>query len=88
MSAGQRPPSVLPDISPTRGEIGSFHAPLIPTTVAICEAGVTAISPQVGEMSGRTEGGAKDRYRTGLHSAPLQAPTLTPFRRNLHQQLG
>jgi hypothetical protein len=38
------PPSVLPDISPTRREISS------------CEVGNWLISAPVGEMSGRTEG--------------------------------
>ena len=52
------PPSVLPDISPARGEIGSFHA------VALVADGLRKwrgrlTSPLVGEMSGRTEGGAK-----------------------------
>ncbi|WHO71070.1 cobaltochelatase subunit CobN [Rhizobium sp. BT03] len=49
-------PSVLPDISPTRGEIESGR--WLPQTI---EVGVRAsplpISPLVGEMSGRTEGG-------------------------------
>jgi hypothetical protein len=31
------PPSVLPDISPTRGEIGNFDAPLALATVVIGE---------------------------------------------------
>jgi hypothetical protein len=39
------PPSVLPDISPARGEI---------TRVDLCD---WLISPHAGEMSGRTEGG-------------------------------
>ena len=43
------PPSVLPDISPTRGEIGSFGA------------GDWLISPLVGDMSG-PEGGNVGRY--------------------------
>ncbi|MCF6116419.1 precorrin-3B synthase [Mesorhizobium muleiense] len=56
------PPSVLPDISPTRGEIGSFAAGSLCTTLDIGETGDEgAISPQVGEMSGRTEGGAVER---------------------------
>ncbi|RWD21260.1 MAG: ABC transporter ATP-binding protein [Mesorhizobium sp.] len=56
------PPSVLPDISPKRGEIRPSY-PLSP----ISEAGegespaTLPISPQVGEMSGRTEGGATER---------------------------
>ncbi len=52
------PPSVLPDTSPSRGEIGSFSAgsfPKEPVTGEIADEG--AISPPEGEMSGRTEGG-------------------------------
>ncbi|RWO59165.1 precorrin-3B synthase [Mesorhizobium sp.] len=56
------PPSVLPDISPTRGEIAP-RSPLSP--IAKDAKGEPAaklpISPQVGEMSGRTEGGAVER---------------------------
>ncbi len=44
------PPSVLPDISPTRGEIGRQRRRW------------RAISPRVGEMSGRTEGGNVEHY--------------------------
>ncbi|TIP83791.1 MAG: hypothetical protein E5X63_20310 [Mesorhizobium sp.] len=59
-----RPPSVLPDISPSRGEIA------LPILLSPIAAGVEAevgereptvelpISPLEGEMSGRTEGGA------------------------------
>uniref|UniRef100_UPI00177F74D2 precorrin-3B synthase n=1 Tax=Mesorhizobium mediterraneum TaxID=43617 RepID=UPI00177F74D2 len=51
------PPSVLPDISPTWGEIGSFAGGSPSAPLAIGESGDEgAISPQVGEMSGRTEG--------------------------------
>ncbi|MBY5640412.1 cobaltochelatase subunit CobN [Rhizobium leguminosarum] len=59
------PPSVLPDISPTRGEIGKLHG--LPTKEPFEGAAPSAldmerdlsslISPFVGEMSGRTEGG-------------------------------
>ncbi|WP_192180572.1 ABC transporter ATP-binding protein [Mesorhizobium amorphae] len=56
------PPSVLPDISPARGEIGSFTAGPFPPTLAIGESGnESAISPLAGEMSGRTEGGVTER---------------------------
>ncbi|WP_192180953.1 precorrin-3B synthase [Mesorhizobium amorphae] len=61
------PPSVLPDISPARGEIGSSAAgaPLSTENDATFVIGETtddkAISPLAGEMSGRTEGGAKER---------------------------
>ncbi|MCA0033062.1 cobaltochelatase subunit CobN, partial [Mesorhizobium sp. B263B2A] len=63
----EAPPSVLPDISPARGEIGSFNAGATLATLEIGEdkdEGV--ISPLAGEMSGRTEGG-------------VQAPTSTHF---------
>jgi hypothetical protein len=45
MSSFFAPHSGLPAISPTRGEISSFNL------------GDYPISPPVGEMSGRTEGG-------------------------------
>src|SRR5262245_39460213 len=62
--------SVLPDISPARGEIGWPLCGLI-----ICggeewrKPGWQPISPLAGEMSGRTEGGAKER----------QLPTLATW---------
>ena len=71
------PPSVLPDISTTGGEIGSSgtSAPSprrVTATLAIGESGNdSAISPLVGEMSGRTEEGAKERRPIGLF--PLAA---------------
>ncbi len=50
------PPSVLPDISPTRGEIDS-----LPASVQNVDLGTSGqaqpISPLVGEMPGRAEGG-------------------------------
>ncbi|MER8572702.1 ABC transporter ATP-binding protein [Mesorhizobium sp. M1338] len=56
------PPSVLPDISPARGEIGSFADSSPSAPLAIGEGrDEGAISPLAGEMSGRTEGGTKDR---------------------------
>ncbi|MBZ9743324.1 MULTISPECIES: precorrin-3B synthase [unclassified Mesorhizobium] len=55
----EAPPSVLPDISPSRGEIGSFDAGFSLATPEIGETvGDHVISPLEGEMSGRTEGGA------------------------------
>ncbi|NKM29423.1 cobaltochelatase subunit CobN, partial [Rhizobium laguerreae] len=59
------PPSVLPDISPTRGEIGkSLRLPKKETLEAAALSSEemerdlsSLISPLVGEMSGRTEGG-------------------------------
>ncbi|RWM04057.1 precorrin-3B synthase [Mesorhizobium sp.] len=56
------PPSVLPDISPARGEIGSSAHGSFLASLAISEGrNERAISPLAGEMSGRTEGGAQER---------------------------
>ncbi|MER8567253.1 ABC transporter ATP-binding protein [Mesorhizobium sp. M0924] len=56
------PPSVLPDISPARGEISSFADGFPSATFVVGEGGdERAISPLAGEMSGRTEGGAVER---------------------------
>ncbi|MBY3234126.1 cobaltochelatase subunit CobN [Rhizobium laguerreae] len=66
LSAGlEIPPPVLPDISPTRGEIGkSLRLPKKETLEAAALSSEemerdlsSLISPLVGEMSGRTEGG-------------------------------
>ncbi|WP_136620199.1 MULTISPECIES: precorrin-3B synthase [Mesorhizobium] len=69
------PPSVLPDISPTRGEIAHSRSP---SPISTAAEGVPApelpISPLVGEMSGRTEGGAS-RKPIGLF--PLAGDTFT-----------
>ncbi|BAV46069.1 precorrin-3B synthase [Mesorhizobium sp. 113-1-2] len=55
----EAPLSVLPDISPSRGEIGSPAASSLLTTLEIGESREdSVISPPEGEMSGRTEGGA------------------------------
>ncbi|RUU20194.1 hypothetical protein EN883_11220 [Mesorhizobium sp. M7A.F.Ca.AU.002.06.1.1] len=53
------PPSVLPDISPSKG--GDWPLPGLPLICNAAEVGETPkllISPLEGEMSGRTEGGA------------------------------
>ncbi|TGQ43979.1 hypothetical protein EN859_009515 [Mesorhizobium sp. M00.F.Ca.ET.216.01.1.1] len=69
------PPSVLPDISPTKGEIAPSSLLSLLTTVAKGELSAKLpISPLVGEMSGRTEGGAKElslSYRNPDHSHEL-----------------
>ncbi|RWM17950.1 MAG: ABC transporter ATP-binding protein [Mesorhizobium sp.] len=66
------PPSVLPDISPTRGEIGSLAANSSSATLEIGEGGDEgAISPQVGEMSGRTEGGATERRPSAIATSHM-----------------
>ncbi|WP_245470582.1 cobaltochelatase subunit CobN, partial [Mesorhizobium sp. M2C.T.Ca.TU.002.02.1.1] len=72
----EAPLSVLPDISPSRGEIGSSAAssPLASPKIGESQAqGI--ISPLEGEMSGRTERGATERL-------PLKAaaPPHFPFR--------
>ncbi|MBT1156131.1 precorrin-3B synthase [Aminobacter anthyllidis] len=70
------PPSVLPDISPPRGEIGSLAISACLATLAMGEGtDEVVISPLAGEMSGRTEGGAKDRdLPAASFTAPAQAP--------------
>ncbi|TIS95355.1 MAG: ABC transporter ATP-binding protein [Mesorhizobium sp.] len=56
------PPSVLPDISPARREIGSSAEGSFPATSVIGESrDESAISPLAGEMSGRAEGGVTER---------------------------
>ncbi|WP_224545451.1 precorrin-3B synthase [Mesorhizobium sp. CA16] len=56
------PPSVLPDISPSGGEIGSSRAGSPLSALEIGESrGDKAISPLEGEMSGRTERGVQER---------------------------
>ncbi|RUW60093.1 ABC transporter ATP-binding protein [Mesorhizobium sp. M7A.F.Ca.US.008.03.1.1] len=66
------PPSVLPDISPSRGEIGSSTVGSSPTASVIGESGDEgAISPLEGEMSGRTEGGAVERQPFHRSGVPL-----------------
>ena len=55
-------PSVLPDISPTGGEIGSFAASPGFAAFKIGESQAAGRSPHLsGEMSGRTEGGNVER---------------------------
>ncbi|MES0030968.1 ABC transporter ATP-binding protein [Mesorhizobium sp. M0040] len=62
MFGAKAPPSVLPDISPSKGEIGSSAAGSFPPASVIGEGrDESAISPFEGEMSGRTEGGATER---------------------------
>ncbi|PYG55146.1 precorrin-3B synthase/fused signal recognition particle receptor/diaminohydroxyphosphoribosylaminopyrimidine deaminase/5-amino-6-(5-phosphoribosylamino)uracil reductase [Rhizobium sp. UGM030330-04] len=66
------PPSVLPDISPSRGEIDKQMAPRSLSTggVASCERRLMpqVISPLEGEMSGRTEGGNHHAPRGQTHA--------------------
>jgi hypothetical protein len=65
--AAKIPPSVLPDISPSRGEIDKRMAPIFIAAgrIASCESAFAPqlISPLEGEMSGRTEGGKRHAPR-------------------------
>ncbi|WP_352806656.1 ABC transporter ATP-binding protein [Mesorhizobium sp. M0340] len=62
MFGAKAPPSVLPDISPSRGEIALSSLPSPITEAGRKEpAAELPISPLEGEMSGRTEGGATER---------------------------
>ncbi|MER9879828.1 precorrin-3B synthase [Mesorhizobium sp. M0118] len=71
------PPSVLPDISPSRGEIGNSTAGSPSATLGIGEtSNESAISPLEGEMSGRTEGGAKERQPIGVFDLAAAAIVL------------
>jgi hypothetical protein len=64
------PPSVLPDISPSRGEIRKRSAHRSSwanwrSTIEACLGAATVlhhISPLEGEMSGRTEGGKPNSH--------------------------
>ncbi|WP_287180601.1 ABC transporter ATP-binding protein [Mesorhizobium sp.] len=69
------PPSVLPDISPSRGEI----APSSPRSPISKVAGgdptaKLSISPLEGEMSGRTEGGLTERKPLKSAAKPSHTP--------------
>ncbi|RWO51053.1 MAG: hypothetical protein E5Y10_08330 [Mesorhizobium sp.] len=65
------PRSVLPDISPSRGEIALSSLPS-PNIDAVKEelSAELPISPLEGEMSGRTEGGATERNVDDCHPDP------------------
>ncbi|RWP70214.1 MAG: ABC transporter ATP-binding protein [Mesorhizobium sp.] len=73
--AAKAPPSVLPDISPSRGEI-ALSSP--PSPISKVEGGdPTAklpISPLEGEMSGRTEGGLMERKAQKSVAKPTHNP--------------
>jgi len=88
------PPSVLPDISPTRGEIGKGPALSSPSSdsqvPALTNLGQGAraqpISPLVGEMPGRAEGGTPpadpadiDSRRTVLEAAGVEIVYCNPY---------
>ncbi|TIV48229.1 MAG: ABC transporter ATP-binding protein [Mesorhizobium sp.] len=61
------PPSVLPNISPARGEIGSSTAGPLAATQEIGEGGDDdLISPLAGDMPGRAEGGVTERRLSAI----------------------
>ena len=84
------PPSGLPAISPTRGEIGMTLAPAPTSTVSTAapmedgeKDGASSISPLVGEMPGRAEGGSLPTAQNGDSrpegdSLPTTSPELIP----------
>ncbi|RWM88469.1 MAG: hypothetical protein EOR84_27900 [Mesorhizobium sp.] len=71
------PPSVLPDISPSSGEIKpSLLLSLTFSVARQAPAWQPPIFPLEGEMSGRTEGGWRER---DLHPvAALSGPAVLP----------
>ncbi len=87
------PPSVLPDISSTSGEIGKALAPnsqdgrSSPAAENVVQgAGLQPISPLVEEMSGRTEGGNTptdpadmDARRAALEAAGVEILYCNPY---------
>ncbi|AGS21356.1 bifunctional diaminohydroxyphosphoribosylaminopyrimidine deaminase/5-amino-6-(5-phosphoribosylamino)uracil reductase RibD [Rhizobium etli] len=87
------PPSVLPGISPTRGEIGkrrdpNFQGSGSPFATEDVGQGATSqpISPPVGEMPGRAEGGASsidatdaDARRVALEVAGVEIVYCNPY---------
>jgi diaminohydroxyphosphoribosylaminopyrimidine deaminase / 5-amino-6-(5-phosphoribosylamino)uracil reductase len=87
------PPSVLPHISPTNGEIGKALAPnsqddrSSPAAENVVQgASLQPISPLVGEMSGRIEGGntptdptEMDSRRAALEAAGVEILYCNPY---------
>jgi len=57
----EAPPSALPGISPSRGEISSSNLSLAFKYRRLAKAMPQPISPLEGEMAGRPEGGVKER---------------------------
>jgi CO/xanthine dehydrogenase Mo-binding subunit/aerobic-type carbon monoxide dehydrogenase small subunit (CoxS/CutS family) len=69
----EAPPSVLPDISPSRGEIElAASADVSSATMMFGRSkGEGVISPLEGEMSGRTEGGVREQWCSNVRTDPL-----------------
>ncbi|RUX07363.1 MAG: hypothetical protein EOS71_22330 [Mesorhizobium sp.] len=81
------PPSVLPDISPTWGEIGCHHRLRLFSALLVrrLRRG-RLISPQVGEMSGRTEGGVVELGGSGWPAATTMEYQHERPPRHLHRR--
>jgi diaminohydroxyphosphoribosylaminopyrimidine deaminase/5-amino-6-(5-phosphoribosylamino)uracil reductase len=76
---GAAPPSALPGISPSRGEIGKAQAPGSSSAASSAaprseaeRAGAPSISPVEGEMPGRAEGGIPGDKREKLIEAGVE----------------
>ena len=84
-SCRSAPPSVLPAISPSRGEIGTVASAGLRASVAMLWSEKRAelpISPLEGEMSGRTEGGVRtSRINVTLKTSEYPG---TPLARDGH----
>ena len=80
------PPSGLPAISPARGEIGSVDFGALLPALVIGEIATAGRSPLAGEMSGRTERGAKkcpcSQFRTNLISGEAMRIAAPRMRRS------
>ena len=71
-ASAKAPPSALPGISPSRGEIvPSSPLSTITSSAGRAPSAKLPISPLEGEMSGRTEGGVTER-RTSATGGPRQ----------------
>ncbi|AQS62115.1 tRNA-specific adenosine deaminase [Rhizobium rhizogenes] len=85
------PPSALPGISPSRGEIGkglsarsNFESGSHSPAVDVGQHAAPSISPLEGEMPGRTEGGNRESKRQLLTDAGVQILEATTLENLLH----
>ncbi|TZG37316.1 bifunctional diaminohydroxyphosphoribosylaminopyrimidine deaminase/5-amino-6-(5-phosphoribosylamino)uracil reductase RibD [Agrobacterium sp. B1(2019)] len=85
------PPSALPGISPSRGEIGkglaarlNFDSTSHSSTFKVGQGSAPSISPLEGEMPGRAEGGSRDRRRQLLTNAGVQILEASSLESLLH----
>ncbi|MBP2569916.1 bifunctional diaminohydroxyphosphoribosylaminopyrimidine deaminase/5-amino-6-(5-phosphoribosylamino)uracil reductase RibD [Agrobacterium tumefaciens] len=85
------PPSALPGISPSRGEIGkglaarsSFDSTSHSSTFNVGQGSAPSISPLEGEMPGRAEGGSSESKRQQLTDAGVQILEASTLENLLH----